>query len=134
MPHGIRLAGEAAPRLHLIGGEGERLALVARERADLGDELGVGDVAGCDGHLELAHERHGVGAGEQPVVLAREGRHRLAAGGRAVHRLAAGGCAVLGRDGGAVELGDLHEVGAGPEPVLERLESRAPSNSAIFMR
>ncbi len=48
------------------------------------------------------------------MVLAREGRHRLAAGGRAV----------VGRDGGAVELGDLQEGGAGPEPVLERLESR----------
>ena len=47
-------------------------------------------------------------------MLAGEGRHGLAACG----------CAVLGGDGGAVELGDLHEVGAGPELVLERIEAR----------
>ena len=47
-------------------------------------------------------------------MLAGEGRHGLAARG----------CAVFGGDGGAVELGDLHEVGAGPELVFERIEAR----------
>ncbi len=114
MPHGVGLAGEAAPRLDFLGGEGEGLALIARERADLGDELGVADLACGDALLELAHEGDGVIAGEELVVLAGEGRHGLAARRGAV----------LGRDGGAVELGDLHKVGTGPELVLERVEAR----------
>ena len=73
VPDGVGLAGEAAPRLDFLGGQGDGFALVAGERA---------------------------------------------------HRVAACGRSVLGRDGCAVELGDLHEVLAGPELGLERAKAR----------
>ena len=44
--------------------------------------------------------------------------------GKRAHRVAARGRSVLGRDGCAVELGDLHQVLAGPELGLERAKAR----------
>ena len=114
VPHGVGLAGQAAPRLDLLGWQRAGLALVAGEGAHLRRDLRVGELAGGHGGLELGDERAGVLTGKELVMLA----------GKRAHRIAARGRPVLGRDGGAVEHGDLHKVLAGPELGLERAKAR----------
>ena len=59
VPDGVGLAGEAAPRLDFLGGQGDGFALVAGECAHLGEDLRVGELAGGHGGLELGDERRG---------------------------------------------------------------------------
>ena len=97
VPHGVRLAREAAPCFDLFLGECHGFALVALEDADLVGELGVVELALGDRLVELVDQLLRALAGEDLVVLAGKGRHRFATGG--------GG--VLRSNRGAVELGDL---------------------------
>ena len=112
VPYGVGLASEAAPALDLLLGEGEGLALIAFEDAELVGQLRVIELALGIGLVELADELLSALAGKQLVVLAGERRYGLAACGGTVFR----------RDGGAVELGDLQQVGAGPEVALKGAE------------
>ena len=97
VPHGVRLAREAAPCLDLFLGECHGFALVALEDADLVGELGVVELALGECLVKLMDQLLGAFAGEDLVVLAGERGHRFAAGGGGVLRC----------NRGPVELGDL---------------------------
>ena len=109
VPDGLRLAGQARPSLGFFGGDSQRFVLIAREDTCLGAKLLVFNVAGFYSVEQVLHLFDGGVLGEQLVVFARERAHRLGAGGGAV----------LGRDGGAIELGDLHQVAAAPKLALK---------------
>ena len=79
--------------------------MVPCEDACLGAKLLVFDVAGFYGVEQAPYLFDGGVLGEQLVVFARERAHRLGTRGGAV----------FGRDGGAIELGDLHQVATAPK-------------------